>query len=183
MVATRPYTRNKIYSGKSLACFNVALLLLLLSFVASFAVGIAMFGFTAKQVLVVVNASNVILISPFLVMLIYFGSLLLNIVFYISLALIISMLIKQTVISTSITSAVFIISTVIQGISNSSSLRFVPSLNLGIFKFFTQSKLGIFSYNVIPNITMSYCLIMIAVSVLVFDILGRLLFTHRSIDK
>lgn len=183
MVAIRPFTRNKIYSGKFLACFNVASLLILLSFVASFVVGIAMFGFSAKPMLIIINASSVIVTSPIVVMLLYFASILIDTIFYISLALLISMLIKQTVISTAITSAVFITSTIITGITNSSFIRFVPSLNTGLFKFITQSKIGLFSFNVVPNVTLWSSVLVLVGSVMIFDLMGRLLFTHRSLDK
>ena len=183
MVALRPFTRNKLYSGKFFACFNVAMLLMLISFTASFVVGVAMYGFTASPVLVAVNASSVLTISPFVLMLLYFASLLVDIIFYISLALLISMIIKPTVISTAITSAVLIASTVISGISSSSAIRYIPSLNTGLFKFVTQSQLGLFSFNVVPNITLWSSVFMLLASIFVSDIMGRLLFTHRSLDK
>ena len=183
MVAIRPFTRNKIYSGKFLACLNVAMLLLLISFAASFVIGIAMYGIPTMPMLITINATHVFVTSPLVLMLIYFISLLVDFIFYISLALIISMIIKQTVISTAITSAVLITSTVIAGVSESSAIRFIPSLNSGLFKFFTKSQIGIFGYNVVPNITMWSSVLMLTASILMFDIIGRFLFTHRSIDR
>lgn len=183
MTAIRPYTRNKIYSGKFLACFNVALILLLVSFVASFAVGLASFGFTSTNALVVINASTVITINPLVLMLIYFLSILIDIVFYISLALLISMLIKQTTISTALTSSIFIASTIISGTATASWIRFIPSTHLGMFKFFTSSNTGLFSFSIVPNVNMLMSALIVIVSILFFDIFGRILFTHKSIDR
>lgn len=183
MIATRPYTRNKIYSGKFLACFNVALLLLTVSLVASFIVGVALYGFTIKSVLVVVNAKTVLTLNSILVMFIYLLSVLLDIIFYIALAILISMIFKQTVLSTAITSAILMASTIISGISNASWIRFIPSLNTGIYKFFTSSKLGIFSFNIVPNVTLLSSALILILSIVFIDIFGRFLFTNRSIDK
>lgn len=183
MVATRPYTRNKIYSGKFIACIFVAVILLAVSFIASLAVGVAVYGFTSQNVLVVVGASKVLVMHPLLLMLIYFASLILDVIFYIALAILISMLIKPTTISTGITAGILIASTIITGSTNSSWIRFVPSLNTGVYKFFTSSNLGIFSFSIAPNVTMFSSLFILIGSVVLLDLLGRLLFTHRSIDK
>lgn len=183
MIATRPYTRNKIYSGKFLACFNVALILLSISLVASMAVGIAVYGFTTQKVLVVINASKVFVTSPIILMLINLLSILLDIIFYITLSILISMLIRQTTISTAITSLILIVSTVLQGIVKASWIRFIPSLNTGIYKFFTTSELGLLKYYVVPNLTMISSLLILCASILMFDLIGRALFAKRNIDK
>lgn len=183
MAATRPYTRNKIYSGKFLACVNVSLILLLVSFIASFVVGIASFGFTTQQVLVVMNASEVIVMHPLLLMGIYFVSILIDIIFYISLAILISMLIKPTTINTATSTAILIVSTILFGTIKDGWTRFIPSMHLGLYKFFTNSVTGMFSFSVVPNFNMITSLIIVFVSILIFDLLNRFLFTHRSIDK
>lgn len=183
MAAIRPYTRNKIYSGKFIACFNVALILLLVGFIASFAVGIATFGFTSTNALVVINASTVLTMSPIVLILIFFLNLLIDIVFYISLALLISMLIKPTTISTAITSAIFIASTIISGTVTASWIRFIPSTHLGLFKFFTNSNTGLFSFSIVPNVNMIMSGLIVVLSIIIFDLFGRFLFTRKNIDR
>jgi len=183
MTAIRPYSRNKIYSGKFLACINVSLILLFVSFIASMAIGIASFGYTTQNVLVVANASTVSVISPLLLIGIYFVSILIDIIFYIALAIFISMIIKPTTISTAISSAVLIVTTILSGTTSASFIRFIPTAHTGLFKFFTTSNLGIFSYSIVPGINMITSIIVLAVSLLLLDLFGRYLFTHRSIDK
>ncbi len=183
MTAIRPYTRNKIYSGKFLACFNVALILMAISLVASLVVGIACFGFTPNNVLLVINASSVIVVHPILVILIQFISLLIDIVFYLSLALLISMLIKHQTVSTAVTSSICLISTILAGTVTASWIRFIPSLNTGLYKFFTNSKPGLFSYSIVPSINLVQSLIIITASIFVFDIISRILFKGKSLDK
>ena len=183
MASIRPYTRNKIYSGKFLACLNVSFILLLVSFIASFVVGIASFGFTTQQVLVVMNASEVVIMPPIALMAIYFISILIDIIFYIALAILISMLIKPTTINTAVSTAVLIVSTILFGTVSKGWIRFIPSMHLGLYKFFTNSITGMFSFSVVPNFNMITSLIVVIVSIIIFDLLNRFLFTHRSIDK
>jgi len=183
MIATRPYTRNKIYSGKFLACFNVALILLSVSFVASLVIGFAVYGITFNNVLLVFNASKVVIINPIILMLIYLFSLFIDVVFYITLAIFISMIIKHTAVSTTLSSAIYIISTILLGTVNASWLRFIPSTNLQLFKFFTQSRTGFFSFSIVANIDLFFSLVIVLITTIGIDLLSRFLFTRRSIDK
>lgn len=183
MTAIRPFSRNKIYSGKFLACFNVALILLLVSLASSLAVGAATFGFTSQQVLVVMNASEVFVMHPALLLLIYFATLLIDIVFYISLSILISMLIKSTTINTGVTAGLFLASTIISGTVTASWSRFIPTTHLGLFKYFTTSKTGMLSFSVVPNTNFIISLIIIIISIFTFDLIGRLMFSRKSIDK
>lgn len=183
MVATRPYTRNKIYSGKFLACFNVALILLSVSLVSSLAIGFAMYGFSFQNVLVVMNADTLFITNPIILLLIYLASILIDIIFYIALAIFISMILKQTTISTGVSSAIFLASVVMLGSVKSSWIRFVPSLNLQLYRFFTTSQTGLFSFSVVPNTSLLTCGLFAIGFTIVFDLFARFLFTHRSLDK
>lgn len=183
MTATRPYTRNKIYSGKFFACINVSLILLLVSVVASMAVGIASYGFTMQNALIVVNASQVLVINPIVLMLIYIVSIFIDIVFYIALAILISMLIKPTTISTAITACIFIASTIVSGTTAASWIRFIPTTHLGLFKYFTTSNLGILSFSIVPGINLLISGLVVLISIVLFDLFGRYLLSHRNLDK
>lgn len=183
MTAIRPFTRNKIYSGKFLACLNVSLILLTVSLVASMAVGIATHGLTTQNVLVVMNASEVIVMNPFALMGIYLLTVILDIVFYIILAFLISMLIKPTTINTGITAGIFIASLIISGTVNESWIRFIPTMHLGLFKYFTTSSLGMFSFSVVPSTNFIVSLIIIIISIFACDLIGRLAFSQKNIDK
>lgn len=183
MTAIRPYSRNKIYTGKFIACFNVALILLLVSVAASFAVGVASFGLGSGNALIVINASQAISISPIVLMLIYIATILIDVIFYVYLAILISMLIKSTTINTAITSGIFMASAVISGTVTASWIRFIPSMHLGLFKYFTNSTTAMFSFSVVPNVNLITSLLVIIISIFAFDLIGRMLFSHKSIDK
>lgn len=183
MTATRPFTRNKIFSGKFLACFNVALILLSVSLVSSLAIGFAFYGFTFQKVLIVMNADTLFITNPIIVLLIYFASILVDVIFYIALAIFVSMIFKNTTISTGISNAIYLTSTVLLGTISNSWIRFIPSLNLQLYKFFTNSNSGMLSFSVVPNTSLLTCGIFAIVFTIVLDIFARLLFTHRSLDK
>ena len=183
MTAIRPYSRNKIFSGKFLACFNVSLILLIVSFVASFVVGFASFGLPTQNVLVVMNASEIFILHPILVMLIYLASLIIDILFYILLSILISMLIKPTTINTAVSASVFIISTILSGCITDSWIRFIPTTHLGLFKFFTNSNTAMFSYSIVPGVNFLVSGGIVLVCIIMFDLIGRMLFTRKSIDK
>ena len=183
MTAIRPYSRNKIFSGKFLACFNVSFILLIISFVASFVVGLASYGLPTQNVLVVMNASTVFILHPMIVMLIYLASLIIDILFYIALAILISMLIKPTTINTAISASVFMLSAVLSGIITDSWIRFIPTTHLGLFKFFTNSNTAMFSYSIVPGVNFLISAGIVVVCIIMFDLIGRMLFARRSIDK
>lgn len=183
MTATRPFTRNKIYSGKYLACVNVALILLGVSLIASLAIGFATYGFSFQNVMVVMNAETLFITNPIVLMLIYFASILIDVLFYIALAILISMIIKQATVSTGISCAIFIVSKIMLGTVTASWIRYVPSLNLDLYKFFTISNTGMFSFSVVPNTSLLTCGIFAILFILIFDIFARFLFSHRNLDK
>lgn len=183
MIATRPFTRNKIYSGKFLACFNVALILLSVSLVSSLAIGFATYGFTFQNVLVVMNADTLFITNPIILLLIYLASILIDVIFYITLAIFVSMILKQTTVSTGVSCAIYLASVVMLGSVKSSWIRFVPSLNLQLYRFFTTSQTGLFSFSVVPNTSLLTCGLFAIGFTIVFDLFARLLFTHRSLDK
>lgn len=183
MTATRPFTRNKIYSGKFLACFNVALILLVVSFAASLAVGFANYGFSFPNIMVVMNADTLFITNPAVLMLIYLASIMIDVIFYIAIAIFISMIIKQATVSTGLSSAIFIVSKIIFGTVTASWIRFVPTLNLDLYRYFTTSQTGLFSFSVVPNTSLLTSGIFAGLFILVFDLFARLLFTHRSLDK
>jgi len=183
MIATRPYTRNKVYSGKFLACFSVALILLLVSFATSLTVGAVAFGFTFKNVLLIFNSSKVMIMNPLVLILLYLLNIFIDVVFYIALAIMVSMFIKQTAISTALTSGLYIASTILIGTVKSSWLRFIPTTNLQLFKFLTTSKIGIFSFSIVPNTDLVFALVIVVLCTLAFDLISRFLFSRRSIDK
>ena len=181
MIAIRPYSRNKLFSGKYLSCLMFALLLLIVSFVASLIVGIVSYGITLAPCLVVFNSSTVVAISPILMMSIYFLSLLLNIIFYISLAMFLSLICKSNTLSVFLTSIIAILGIILNGLIGSVWLKFFPLAHLDLFKYFGNSKLGIFSNFILPDTSFVLSFGVIFGLIIFMNIFSHIIFKRRDI--
>lgn len=181
MTATRPYTRNKLLSGKMLSCIFVGIILLLVSFVASFVVGIAMYGINSMNVLLVVDATKTLVINPIIVLALYLVSCFVNIVFYICLAMVISMILNNTALSVFITSVIYFVSIILNAIVNSPVLKFLPTSHLDLFKYFTKGSLGFLKFNIIPDINLIVSIIVVVATIFVMNLISHLIFTKKDI--
>ena len=181
MIAIRPYSRNKIFSGKYLSCFLFALLLLIVSFVASFVVGAVSYGITFAPCLIVFNSTVVAEISPLIILALYFLSLAFNVLFFISLAMFLSLICRSNTLSVFLTSIILIVGIVLNGLVSGVWLKYLPLAHLDLFKYLGNSKLGLFSNNILPdsNFVMSFGIVF---GIIVFmNIFSHIIFKHRDI--
>ena len=184
MLAIRPYTRNKIYLGKFVACIAFMLILLLVSFVASFIVGAVMFGVNLPNVLLVINASQVAVVHPFVVMLIYLASCILNLIFYISLALLLSVIFRSSTVAV-LTSFIVYVATVLCNMLmvGVSWFKWLPIAHLDIFKYFggASSSGGFLTFNTIIDGSLGLSLGYLLGIILVFNLASLIVFKKRNI--
>lgn len=184
MLAIRPYTRNKIYLGKFVACIAFMLILLLISFVASFIVGAVMFGVNLPNVLLVINASQVAVVHPFVVMLIYLASCILNLIFYISLALLLSVIFRSSTVAV-LTSFIVYVATVLCNMLmvGVSWFKWLPIAHLDIFKYFggASSSGGFLTFNTIIDGSLGLSLGYLLGIILVFNLASLIVFKKRNI--
>ena len=138
MLATRPFSRTSIISGKTLACFNFILIFAIFAFVASFAIGLAKFGLgSAGNVLMVINASTVVSVPPILSLLLYFITVMLNILFYIVVAILFSVIFRSSTLSLFLSIVLILGGFVLNGLwGDASWFMFTPYAYLDLFKFF-----------------------------------------------
>ena len=136
MVATRPYTRRKLISGKHLACYQFMGIFLLFASIASLAIGIAMNGFTFTSHILVFNADTVLTLPDFVVFLIYLASLALNIIFYISIAFLLSTIFRSSTFALFATFLIYFFGVLFNAIASASSwLIYTPFAHLDLFKY------------------------------------------------
>ena len=107
MLAIRPYNRSKLLAGKLLSTLLIGTLLIIVSAVATLAVGGISYGFASNPVLVVFNASSASAMSPVLLYFIYLLTLIVEMAFFVLLALAISMLFKSQIASVAISILVY----------------------------------------------------------------------------
>ncbi len=181
MIAIRPYTRNKLFTGKYLSCLMFGVMLIIISTVASFVVGAIMYGVPMSQCLVVFNSSSVISIHPILLMFIYLISIVINLLFYISLAMLICLLFKSNTLSVFLTTILYATQVVLSGLVGSAWLKYTPFGHFDLFKYFGNSKLGIFSMNILPDSDFLTSALVIGLMIVVFNSLSHLIFKQRDI--
>ena len=184
MLAIRPYTRNKIYLGKLLACVAFMLILLLISFVASFVVGAILYGVDLPNVLLIINATSATVVHPMVVMLIYLASSILNLLFYISLALLLSVVFRSSTVAVLTSFIVYVVTILCNMLMVTVSwFKWLPIAHLDIFKYFggASSTGGFLTFNTIIDANLWLSFGYILGIILVFNLASLIVFKKRNI--
>lgn len=185
MLATRPYSRTKIMSGKTLACFNFILFFALFCLIASFVIGIAMFGFgSGGNVLMVINSTAVVSVPAFVSLLIYFATILINIIFYIVLAILLATIFKNSALATSLTTAVLLANVILSSFfSTATWFIFTPFAYLDFFKFFGGSSLtnGFLTLTIPTGLNLLVCGMISLALIIIMDVVSKIIFENRDI--
>ncbi len=184
MLAIRPYTRNKIYLGKLLACVAFMLILLLISFVASFVVGAILYGVDLPNVLLIINATSATVVHPMVVMLIYLASSILNLLFYISLALLLSVVFRSSTVAVLTSFIVYVVTILCNMLMVTVSwFKWLPIAHLDIFKYFggASSTGGFLTFNTIIDANLWLSFGYILGIIFVFNLASLIVFKKRNI--
>lgn len=184
MLAIRPYSRTKIITAKLFSVIGFMLIMLLISFVGTFIVGNLSYGINQIQSLLIFNAENVFVLNSFLVMGLYFISIFLNMVFYIVIALLISILSKSSTVA-------IIFSILIYGLAlfgnmflfNAPWFIYLPIAHLDIFRFFgSKANTGnLFNFTFPLNSNFFISLIYLGATLLISYLLSISIFKKRNI--
>lgn len=184
MIAIRPFTRKKILSGKLRSCLILAVIYLLVTFVLSFAIGYFMFGVSSLNALIVFNANIVFEINAFLLILIYFILILIKIAFYVTFALLISMIFNSNALAIVISIATYIFTLIANVFLISSTwLMYLPTSHLDLFAYFgSSSNNELFDFFLPFNASFYSSLVISLFSIMVFYLASLLIFKKREID-
>ena len=181
MIAIRPYSRNKLFSGKYLSCVMFGVMLLFIATIASFVVGAVSFGVPMSDCLVVFNAKTVITINPILLLIFYFLSLVVNLLFYISLAMLVCLIFRSNTLSVFITAILYATQVVLNGTISSAWLKYTPFGHFDLFKYFGNSSTGLLSMNILPDADFTISAIVIGSCIVLFNIISHMIFKTRDI--
>ena len=190
MLAIRPYKRSKLLGGKLLSTLLIGTLLIVVSAIATLAVGGISYGFAGSPVLVIFNASSASAMSPVLLYFIYLLTLIVEMAFFVLLALAISMLFKSQIASVAISILVYFGTIVLNMLLGTAGwLKILPFTNINLYKYLGSSFLShdtnflraMFSSPVAvgSNFWLSFvytAVVMIGLTVTVFEV-----FKHRDI--
>ena len=141
LLLVRPYSRGKILSAKLLATFFFSLCFMLFSVVITIVGGILIYGLPAtSSVLATFNATTTFTINPAILMLIFVVSCLFDIIFYLILSAMLSVVLRSYV-STITTSMLLVVIVIVLSALLPSSLiyTFLPFTSLSLFRFFGNS--------------------------------------------
>ena len=137
LLLVRPYKRSKVLTAKLFATIFFVVTFMIFSGLLSFAAGYYTYGFTNLEVLTVFDSSTIIAMSPLLLMGINILCLILEVIFYILIALMISTICRNHAGAIYI-SLIFLIAVYIMNVLFASTFwySFLPGMNLHLFKYF-----------------------------------------------
>lgn len=153
LLLTRPYKRSKIITAKLFATIFFVLTFVLFSSIISFAGGYFIYGYNGANILTVFNGSTAIVMNPIVLMLINILTLIFDIIFYVIVALMISILFKNYAGTISTCLVLIIVAYTLNALFASSFwFSLLPSMNLHLFKYFGNSFSSLATNSIIQSI-------------------------------
>lgn len=140
LLLVRPFKRSKIVTAKLLATIFFVITFMFFSSVITFIGGYFLYGPATTNVLAVFNSGTPFEISPLLLMVINVISLTFDVIFFVLLALMISILCKNFAASISCSLVLLILNYALNIIFGGAFwYTLLPGMNLHLFKFFGNS--------------------------------------------
>lgn len=184
MLATRPFTRRQIISGKTLSCINFMLIFILFSAVASFIVGACMFDLETKTVLAIINSNIVVPIPDFCMILVYLATILVDVIFYILIAFLLAIIFRSSVFSLFCSLVVYFIGIIFNALCATQYwFAFTPFAYLEWFKFFGNASTtsGFLTFSITTNANLYISCLITLVVFIVIDSVTKSIFKSRDI--
>ncbi len=140
LLLVRPFRRSKIITAKLFATLFFVITFMLFSFILTFVGGIFVYGYTSTNVLAVFNATTAFEISPLALILLDLLFLTLDVIFFVIIALLIAILIKNYAGAISFSLVFLIVNYALNMLfGNSFWYSLLPGMNLHQFKFLGNS--------------------------------------------
>lgn len=140
-LAIRPVSRTKLFFGKWLAVIAMSVILMIFSLIISLAVGAAVYGMKAANILTIFNGTTPLVIHPVGMIAIYLFSMLLELMIYSLLAMMLSVWFKSDLLAVTILLVLYLLNTLfpmfIQGAN--SWLNFYPFSHVSLYALFGSS--------------------------------------------
>lgn len=144
-IAIRPIKRSELLFGKFLATLIMSLILIVFSNIITLLVGGAVYGFESADILTVFNSKNAFVMSPLAMISINMLSLFVELTVYVSIAYLLSSLIKSDLLNVSLLIVLVLINTLLPA--------FVAGANswLAYYPFSHMSLYALFGSNLYAN--------------------------------
>lgn len=160
------------------------IMMVLMAFVISFAVGFFTYGIGATNVLVVFNSSKVIEMNVFVVTILYLLSCILNLIFYISLSILVSILFKSNVISVIVGLLTYGISIIFNALLYAKNwMVYLPFAHFDLFKYFGSvvNNGDFFGFSLANGGTFTISIIYLLICILLNIFASTFIFRKRNI--
>ncbi|MFQ6752694.1 MAG: ABC transporter permease [Clostridia bacterium] len=139
--AIRPVSRLEIFLGKLLSIIILSSILLIFSSIIAIIVGGTIYSYTSLNILTIFNGSIATVLDPISMILIFLLSTLLELIIYISIAMLIATLIKSDLFAVTIMLVLYLLNTLLPmfvGGANS-WLAFYPFSHINLYSMFGSS--------------------------------------------
>ncbi len=190
-LAMRPVGRTGIYFGKFFAILIMSLILILFSTVISLIVGGFVYGLDSLTILTIFNSSIAITLHPIGMILIYVLSLFLELVIYVSIAMLLSSLLKSDLFAVTILLVLYLINTLLPMFAGgvNSWLTYYPFSHISLYALFGSSNYAVSSnfFNLLlgakvyAGTNLILTLAIIAVIILVCNLIATRVFKKKEL--
>ena len=190
-LAMRPVGRTGIYFGKLFAILIMSLILILFSIVISLIVGGFVYGLDSLTILTIFNSSIAITLHPIGMILIYVLSLFLELMIYVSIAMLLSSLLKSDLFAVTILLVLYLINTLLPMFAGgvNSWLTYYPFSHISLYALFGSSNYAVSSnfFNLLlgakvyAGTNLILTLAIIAVIILVCNLIATRVFKKKEL--
>ena len=189
--AIRPVTRNNIYFGKMLSILLMSIIMILFSTIIALCVGGAVYGFNSLNILTIFNGSNVIVLNPIVMLMIYLLSFVLELIVYLSIAMMLSCLIKSDLFAVTLILVVYLINALLPMFVNGPNtwLTYYPFSHLSLYSLFGSTVYAnntnffnlLFGVKVYAGTNIGLTITMIILLTLVFNFIAVKKFKNKEL--
>lgn len=190
-LAIRPVNRTKILFGKMLSIIFMSTIFAIFSTVIAMLVGGVVYGIDSATILTIFNGSTAITLHPIVMLLIYIASMLIELTVYVSIAMLLSCLLKSDLFAVTIMLLLYLLNTLIPAfVGNPTSwLAFYPFSHISLYSLFGSSVYvnnsdflnSILSAKVFTNTSFALTIIVILTITIVINIISTRIFKHKEL--
>jgi len=189
--AIRPVSRTNIYMGKMFAILLMSILMTLFSAVIAVCVGGAVYGFKSLQILTIFNGSNPIVLHPIAMLAIFLCSSILELLVYLSIALLLSCLIKSDLFAVTIMLVLYLVNILLPMFVGGANtwLTYYPFSHLSLYSLFGSTVYAvsdnffnlIFGVKVYAATNLILTIVIVTIMIILFNLLAIKRFNKKEL--
>ncbi len=190
-LAIRPVSRNAILFGKFLAIAIMSVILIVFSGIISILVGGFIYGFNSLTILTVFAGKYAITLHPITMIIIYLLSLILELLVYLSIAIMLSTFIKSDILAVTILMVVYLVNILLPMFNSSSIgwLAYYPFSHISLYSLFGSALLAnpnnafnlLLGVKVYSTTCLGLTLLTTILIIIICNLIASAVFKHKEI--